>query len=591
MGLRSAAARVLIKSAQALSLTDAKASRIWNRVLGSGGETDAGETITVDVALQLATVWACVRLIAETVATLPLVLYQSEGDEREPARDHPLFDLLARSPNGDHTAVEFWEGLTFSMLLWGNAYAEKMRIGGRVVALTPLRADMMKVERDANGALVYRFSDLAGHRRELSESDVLHVRAFGNGGDVGLSPITYGRQTFGAARATDKAAAKTFANGVRPSGVLTMATGLRPEQRQDVRDNIIAPFAGVMNAGGVFLLEHGMAFSPVTMKPEDAQMLETRAFHVEEICRWFGVPPILVGHAAAGQTMWGSGVEQIMLGWLVLGLRNILKRIEQSVGRSLILPHERGALYPEFNIEGLLRADSKTRAELLAAQVQNGILNRNEARKLENRPPYDGGEVFTAQTNLAPVATLGSAVATKAGLVDRLFDGGGPTGHAPFDETKAFDASKHPRDKDGRWIGRGGRGGRAVRLALRAIADRRHNDDVELGRVPGARFTEVAGRDVDGWRFELTSEGARHGDNAHGPKSGDRNPISPRDFKRLPTILNKGKVGGTGGRTKSENLRTVTVDHHVGGETFHAVLTVRKRTRTLRLHSFSKLGR
>ncbi|WP_062206777.1 phage portal protein [Aureimonas sp. AU12] len=413
MGVRDAIGGWLIKSGHNISTTDAKASRIWSRVLGGGGESDAGETVTVDVALQLATAWACVRLISETVATLPFMLYRDERDgSRTVAKDDPLYGILHDQPNADQTAVEFWEGVVFCILTWGNAYAEKVFIGSRLVALLPLRADWMRVGRDESGARVYRYGDPKG-RRELTEDEVMHVRGFGNGGDVGLSPILYGRQTLGAARAADKAAAKMFANGVRPSGVLEMSQILKPDQRKDIRENVIAPFAGAMNAGGVFLAEGGMKFSPVTFTPEDAQMLETRAFHVEEICRWFNVPPILIGHSSSGQTMWGSGVEQIMLGWLVLGLRSILKRIESAAKRSLITPDRRAGLHPEFNIEGLLRADSKTRAELISTYVQNGIWSRNEVRQRENMPPYAGGEIYTAQTNLSPVDRLGTQVAVK----------------------------------------------------------------------------------------------------------------------------------------------------------------------------------
>ncbi len=153
---------------------------------------------------------------------------------------------------------------------------------------------------------------------------------------------------------------------------------------------------------------------------------------------------------------------------------------------------------------------------------------------------------------------------------------------------KAFDPSKHPRGGDGRFSGAGGADRRARRLAQRAIADRQHLENVDLGRVPGHRFSAHAGRDVDGWRFELDGVGARHTDNHHGPDSGDRNPIQAVDFERLRRVLQRGVVRAGEGRTKAENLPVVTVDHIVRGEAYHAVLTVRKRYRTLRLHSFSK---
>lgn len=320
--------------------------------------------------------------------------------------------MLHDSPNADHTAVEFIEGIVFSLCTWGNAYALKLFAGPssapRLVGLEPLRADLMSVYRDEFGARAYRYADRLG-MRSYTEDEIFHVRGFGNAGDVGLSPITFARQTIGAAIAADEASARMFANGVRPSGVLEYDKVLTDQQRKDVRENILGPMMGSMNAGGVFVLEAGMTWSQITLSPEDAQMLQTRGWSVEELCRWFRVPPILVGHASSGQTMWGSGVEQIMLGWLTLGLRAYLSRIEQAVKRSLLTPAERVGLYAEFNIEALLRADSAGRAELYSKMAQNGIYTRNEIRARENLPQVAGGDTITVQSNLLPIDLLGKA--------------------------------------------------------------------------------------------------------------------------------------------------------------------------------------
>ena len=403
----------LDKKARALSLTDAPDAAAWARIAGYG-ETAAGKAVTVDSAMQVATVWACVRLLAETIATLPLVVYERRDDDsRVIARNHPLSNLLRVSPDGEHTAVEFIEGLVVSLCLNGNAFAEKVRsANGRLVALQPMLFDRVGVRRNDLGLIEYRYSDpFTRSVRILQEADVFHVRGFGNAGLVGLSPIAFARQTIGAAIAADEAAAKLFANGVRPSGTLQVDHVLKPEQRKDLRENIVAPLAGSHNMGGVFVLEGGMKFTPISLSPADSELLSTRRWHVEEICRWFSVPPMLIGHAAQGQTMWGSGVEQINLGWLSTGLRNWLQRIEAAILLRLLTPGERGRYYAEFSIEGLLRADSKSRAELLARQVQNGLINRNEARRLDNRPPYEGGDAFTVQSNLLPIDLLGKVAA------------------------------------------------------------------------------------------------------------------------------------------------------------------------------------
>lgn len=591
MGIGTALRRAVgleTKAAQPLSLADEKAARIWQRVFGIG-ETSSGKAVTVDTAMQLSAVWACVRLISETVATLPLMLYRRHPDGgREVASEHPLYTLLHDSPNADMTAVEFIEGLVLSICLNGNAFAEKVRRGdGTVIALLPLAVDKVTVRRDEIGAREYRITEKGGYRT-LGEDDVLHVRGFGNGSDVGLSPISYARQTLGIAMAADEAAGKMFANGVRPSGVVEVPQVLTEPQRKDARDNIITPMAGSKNAGSVFMLEAGWKFTPVQISPKDAEMATTRRWHVEEIARWFGVPPILIGHASEGQTMWGTGVEQINLAWLQLGLRGYLKRIEVALGRSLILPQDRGDLSFEFVVEGLLRADSKTRFSLYSVQAQNGLMTRNEMRALENLPPVEGGDVLTVQANLLPIDMLGKvkpAATPDPKPEDDEEDG--PDGRGPFDETKAFDPSKHPRDENGMFKGRGAKRARLFRLARLALANGRHDDNADIGRVVGARFSGAAGRDVDGWRFGLTAQHVRHIGSRHGPGSNDRNPITSQDYGHLPAILSKGHVT-TGGLTRREKLPTVIVSHRIGRTNFRVVLTVRKRHRTLMLQTFTK---
>jgi len=367
-----------------------------------GGRTVAGASVTTDAALGLSTVWACVRLLAETIATLPMMLYRTDArGGRTVAADHPLYALLHDAPSADFTAVEFWEGVVLSLCLPGNAYARKEYVGNRLVALTPLAADRMTVERTEGGARRYRYAD-AGRVRVYGEDEVFHVRGFGGAGDMGLSPIAYARQSLGAAMAAEEHAQAVFANGAQPTGVLTIDQVLDANQREQVREGIVAPMAGSANAGGIFVLEAGMKFQAISMTPEDTQFLQTRAFQVEEICRWFRVPPFMVGHTEKS-TSWGTGIEQQMLGFLTFGLRPYLSRIEQSVRRSLIAPGERGSLVAEFKVEGLLRADSAARARFYAIMVQNGMMTRNEVRRLENLEPLPGGDALTVQAQNVPL--------------------------------------------------------------------------------------------------------------------------------------------------------------------------------------------
>lgn len=363
-----------------------------------------GRATSVDGALQIATVWACIRLIAETVATLPILVYRRVADDqREVAADHPLYELLHDAPNADNTALEFWEGVVTALCTYGNAYAQKKRMGPRLVALEPLRADGMEVYRDARGRRRYRFHPDDGKpARELDEDAVFHVRGFGPGGDVGLSPIAYARYTLFGARMADRTSAHLYATGNRQQGVLQVDATLTPEQRDQVRNNIIKPFV----EGKTLVLEAGMKFAPTTLTAEDAQMLESRKWQVEELCRWFRVPPFMIGHTEKS-TSWGTGLEQQQIAFLTFALEPYLERIEQAIRRSLIAPEERDTIFAEFKVEKLLRADSKARAAFYQTMTQIGAMTINEVRGLENFPPVDGGDVPRMQMQNVPITDAG----------------------------------------------------------------------------------------------------------------------------------------------------------------------------------------
>jgi len=370
----------------------------------AGGVSGSGKSVTPDTAMQLSTAWGCVRLLSETIGTLPMGVFERAGGDKGPAPDYPLFDLLHDSPNADQTAAEFWEGMVACLCLWGNGYAEKEMMGDRLVSLTPLRPDLMTVRR-VNGRRVYRYAAPEGVR-EMDEDRIFHLRGFGVGGDVGLSPISYARQTMGAAMAADEVAAKVFGSGLQVAGFIDSGQPkLSPDQRSDIAA-LFERFMGSSNAGKLMVLEAGMKFLPLGLNPEDAQLLATRAFHVEEICRWFRVPPFMVGHTEKSSS-WGTGLEQQMIGFLTFSLRPYLTRIEQAVKKQLIPPAERRRYFAEFNLEGLMRADSQGRAALYNAFAQNGIMDRNEIRAKENLPLRDGAGALTVQSNLVPLDMLG----------------------------------------------------------------------------------------------------------------------------------------------------------------------------------------
>lgn len=375
-----------------------------------GYSSAAGKSVTNQTALQLATVWACTRTTAQAVAMIPRGLYRREANGSRTSLDaHPLHEIISVSPNADQTALEFWEAMAAWLCVQGNAFAEIARSGDRIVALNILPADQVEVVRNESNELRYKFTD-RGRPVDLPAESVLHIRGFGFGGDVGLSPVRFGVQTFGNAIAADETAGKIFANGMMPSGVVSTEQVLTPEQAAQIGESL-SKYASSTNAGKLMVLEAGLEFKQLSLDPESMQALETRRFHIEEICRWFGCPPIIVGHAAQGQTMWGTGVESLLIQWLTTGLNPFLVRIEQRISKQLLAPGERATVYARHNREALLQADSAAKAAFLSSLAQNGYITRNEGRaKLEMpRDESEGADKLTVQSNLITLDKLGAA--------------------------------------------------------------------------------------------------------------------------------------------------------------------------------------
>jgi HK97 family phage portal protein len=364
---------------------------------------DAGEVVNEQSALALSAVWACVNLIAGTTASLPLMVYQTGPDGRRTvAREHPLYRLLHDSPNFDQTAVDFWEFVAASLELWGNAYVRISRDGAKITSLFPVAPQLMQVRRLSSGSLEYRWTEDGRHHVETDRT-LLHIRGFGGHPLGGLSTLTFGRHAFSLARAVDRSAASTFRNGMRPSVQLVFEKWLTPEQRELAEGRLAEKYLGAMNAGRPWIAEGGAKVEAISIKPEDAQMLESRGFSVEEICRFFGVPPFMIGHTEKS-TSWGTGLEQQTLGFQKFTLRRRLKRIEQACAKQLLTPEDRArGVVVEFNVEGLLRADSKGRSDFYRQMTSIGAMTINEVRALENLPPVEGGDVPRMQMQNVPI--------------------------------------------------------------------------------------------------------------------------------------------------------------------------------------------
>lgn len=369
------------------------------------GTSSSGKVVTADKAMQLSAVWSCVRLLSESISTLPLKIYKSQSDgSRALAKDHPVYRLLCKQPNAEMTPSRFMLMVVASVCLRGNGFIEKRYIGSRLVALHPLLPQNMVVKRSKSGTLEYEYTDPQTQtKRPIPLKSMMHIRGFGMDGICGMIPVQLGRDVIGSAMAVEESAAKIFENGLQSSGFLSAEAALNNDQRERVR-KYIEQFVGSKNAGKIMVLEGGMKYNNVTMNPEAAQMLESRTFSIEEICRWFRVPPFMVGHMDK-QSSWASSVEGMNMQFLTNTLRPLLINIEQEISRCLL--NDDDDFYAEFSVEGLLRADSAGRSAYYTTSLQNGWMSRNDVRRLENLPPIDGGDIYTVQLNLTPIDQLG----------------------------------------------------------------------------------------------------------------------------------------------------------------------------------------
>lgn len=392
-----------------------------NRTAGSGyafflGGTTAGKSVTERSAMQMTAVYACVRILSEAIAGLPLHLYRyTNTGSKEKAIDHPLYLLLHDEPNPEMSAFVFRETLMTHLLLWGNAYAQIIRNGkGEVIALYPLMPNKMTVDRDQNGKLYYSYlhstdeaDTMKGSTVILSPQDVLHIPGLGFDGLVGYSPIAMAKNAIGLAIATEEFGAKFFANGAAPSGVLEHPSTIKDPAK--VREAWQSQFGGSSNSGKIAVLEEGMKYTPISISPEQAQFLETRKFQINEIARIFRVPPHMLADLEKSSF---SNIEQQSLEFVKYTLDPWVIRWEQSLARTLFNPDEKKEYFFKFNVDGLLRGDYASRMNGYATARQNGWMSANDIRELENLdriPAEEGGDLYLINGSMLPMASAGAA--------------------------------------------------------------------------------------------------------------------------------------------------------------------------------------
>lgn len=361
------------------------------------------QDVGVDGALQISAVWAAVELLSDNIASLPIFVYEQKDGERDLARDSSLWQLMHNRPNSRHTPMEFWQFIVMNFMLRGNAYARLERnAAGEVIAMWPLASDQVYVKVLDDGSLSYEYH-LDGSVIVYSEQSVLHFRDKGNG-VMGMSRLDYMRSTVGVAINAQNTTNNLYLEENRRAGVFMIDKTLTPDQRTQIRQN----FSGLTEAGDdrLLVLESGAKFEPLTMTPADAQLLETRRFSVEDIARWFGIPSILLNDLV-NRVPYGNNDDLIQI-FYKFKLRPLIVNFEQALNRRILTPRQRASMNIEFSIDAILRGSLKDRVDIYAKQVQNGLKTRNEVRQFENDPPHDDGDELTAQTNLAPLDTLGA---------------------------------------------------------------------------------------------------------------------------------------------------------------------------------------
>jgi HK97 family phage portal protein len=392
------------------------AGEVW-KALGFGGvgnpekgeqiagpltiSTESGKTVNDQRAMKLSTVFACTRILTQTISCLPLIVYERDGDSRKANADHYLNGLLRRSPNSVMTALSMRQAVTAQRVLWGNGYAIIKRNKQSVpIALLPVLPEKMQVKRDTD-RLTYHY-DSSGGPRVYDQENILHLKGFGTDGVVGFSTLGHARESMGITASADQFAAKAFGSNGRPTGVLMMDQTLNPEQRTNAKKI----YEGLsVDDSKLWLLEAGTKYEALSLPPDDLQMLESRSFQTSEIARFFGVPSHLINDTEKS-TSWGSGIEQLTLGFLQYTIEPYLKEWESEIHRKLLSTTEARSIFVEHNVEGLLRSDSAGRASFLSTMVQNGLMTRNEGRAKENLPPKEGGDELTVQLNLTDIDQL-----------------------------------------------------------------------------------------------------------------------------------------------------------------------------------------
>lgn len=359
---------------------------IWD-ILGGGNSTDSGVSVGPKNAMNFTAVHACVKVIAEDIASLPLITYQRVGEGKKRADKHPAYTLLKDEPNSFMSPSLFWEAMLANILLWGNGYAAISRLGnGQPHEMFLLLADRTNAIRSRSGDLMY-VTSLDGQQVMFPKEDILHIPGLTLNGIDGLSPIALARQAIGSGLAAEKFGAMLFSNGVRASGVLEYPGEMSDTAYERLKNSFSKAWTGLSNVTKPMILEEGAKWTQLSIPPNDAQFLETREFQLNEIARIYRVPPHMVGDLRRATF---SNIEHQSISYVVHTLRPCLVRIEREIDRKLFTPRDRKKYFAEFLVDSLLRGDTLSRYKAHNLAINSGWTTRNEVRVIENMNPLDG---------------------------------------------------------------------------------------------------------------------------------------------------------------------------------------------------------
>jgi HK97 family phage portal protein len=359
--------------------------------------------VTQETALTVSAVYQAIRLLSESVAGLPVHVYRETKGTKDKDNKHPAYPLLHDMPNPEMTSFDFWRAVMVSLLTWGNAYIRIIRDGGgQPTELYPLLPQTIEIYRNKAGELRYRQYTAGGTQNIYRPViDIMHIKGLSSNGLIGYAPLELAAQSLGVSLSADKYGASFFANNANPGGVLEHPGQLSPEAYDNLLKSWEERHRASNNAGKVAILEEGMTFRAIGLPPEQAQFLETRRFQVNEVARWFNIPPHMLSDLERATY---ANVEHLGIEFVTYSLQPYLINIERACHNCLFLPTEKKRYYVKFNVDGLLRGDIKTRFEAYGQGITYGILSANEVRQLEDMSMRDdpGGDVYYSQLNLVP---------------------------------------------------------------------------------------------------------------------------------------------------------------------------------------------